>query len=205
MAYYADIEFLKEAMPGLVERNSDEFMRMHELLESVKPSVRKTKDETKWEGAGRERYDARLGDVSGLVDALSGAFAKAAGALRDYAPALAEAQQAMREGKVTEQKLADEISKVAVAITRTAQQAEPMQQWEDIRATTGILDWIVELGMNVDSIRADAERFYEQTKHSFEVAKKTEENARRACLAELHAGYTSYLTSVRMSRTQRPS
>ncbi len=189
MAYYADVEFLKEAMPGLVERNSDEFKRMHDLLESVKPAIRRAKDETKWDGAGRERYDARLDDASGLVDALSEAFARAAGALRAYTPELAEAQRTMREGKVTEQKLADEINKVATALTRTAQEAEPMRQWEDISATTGVLDWIAELGMDVDSIRANAERFYEQTKNSFETAKTTEENARRTCLAELRAAY----------------
>ncbi|MFD0490120.1 hypothetical protein ACFQ0O_27250 [Saccharopolyspora spinosporotrichia] len=95
----------------------------------------------------------------------------------------------MREGKATERKLADEIGKVADAVTRTAQEAEPMRQWEDIRATTGFFDWIAELGMDVDSIRANAERFYEQTKSSFEKAKTIEENARRACLAELGDGY----------------
>ncbi|GAA4856368.1 hypothetical protein GCM10023222_03220 [Saccharopolyspora cebuensis] len=189
MAYYADVEFLSEVVPPMVERNADEFKRIHDLLESIKPSVRRAKEDTEWDGAGRDQYDARLGDVSGLVEALSAGFATARQALAGYAPELAKAKRLVEEGQATEQKLAAEIGKVAQAISRTAQEAEPMRQWEDIRATTGVFDWIAELGMDVDSIRDNAERFYEQTKGKFEEARTTEDFARKTCLTALKEAY----------------
>lgn len=189
MAYYQDVKFLSDVVPALVERNADEFKRAHDLLESVEPSVRRAKDGTDWEGAGRDKYDDRLDDVSGLVTGLRTGFGRARTALDEYAVELATAQNLVEEGQVTELKLAEEIGKVAMAVTRTAQKAEPMRQWEDIRATTGFLDWIAELGMDVDSIREDAERFYEQTRNKFEEAKVTEEKARKKCLDDLKVAY----------------
>lgn len=102
MAYYADVEFLSEVVPPMVERNADEFKRIHDLLESIKPSVRRAKEDTEWDGAGRDQYDARLGDVSGLVEALSAGFATAHQALAGYAPELAKAKRLVEEGQATE-------------------------------------------------------------------------------------------------------
>lgn len=189
MAYYQDVKFLSDVAPALVERNADEFKRAHDLLESVEPAVRRAKDDTDWEGAGRDKYDDRLDDVNGLVTGLRTGFGRARTALDEYAAELTKAQNLVEEGQVSERKLAAEIGKVATAVTRTAQKAEPMRQWEDIRATTGFFDWIAELGMDVDSIREDAERFYEQTRNKFEEAKVTEEKARKRCLDDLKVAY----------------
>jgi soluble lytic murein transglycosylase-like protein len=189
MAYHQDVKFLSEVVPALVERNADEFRRAHDLLGSVEPAVRRARDDTDWEGAGRDKYDARLADVNGLITGLGAGFDRARAALYAYAAELEKARLLVEEGQVTERKLAAEIGKVADAVTRTAQKAEPMRQWEDIRSTTGFLDWIAELGMDVDSIREDAERFYEQTGSKFEQGKVAEENARRKCLDELKVAY----------------
>ncbi|MCX2732852.1 hypothetical protein OOZ19_21655 [Saccharopolyspora sp. NFXS83] len=189
MTYYADVEFLSEVVPSMVERNADEFRRMHDLLSSTRPTVDRVRDETEWEGTGREQYDARLQEVAQLVDELAVGFDTACKALDGYAPELAEAQRLVQEGQLSEQKLSEEIGKVATALTRTAQEAEPMRQWEDISSTTGVLDWFAELGVDVDSIRDAAQRYYDQAGGKFGEAEQIESAARGTCLGQLNAAY----------------
>ncbi|MGH3927067.1 MAG: hypothetical protein ACRDTT_30070, partial [Pseudonocardiaceae bacterium] len=67
----------------------------------------------------------------------------------------------------------------------------PMHRWEDIRERGSIfsLDFWAELGMDVDSIREDATRAYEQADEAFDRAKSIEKTAREECLAKLTAAY----------------
>ena len=64
-----------------------------------------------------------------------------------------------------------------------------MRKWEDIRLTTGVLDRIAELGMDVDKIRDEATHAYEQAEGAFSRALSTEKSAREECLAKLKAAY----------------
>ncbi|WP_327375388.1 hypothetical protein OG393_16380 [Streptomyces sp. NBC_01216] len=66
------------------------------------------------------------------------------------------------DGKANERSLAALIGTKGTAITREAQDAEPMRQWEDMRATTGVLDFLAELTMDVDDIREEANRLHER-------------------------------------------
>jgi hypothetical protein len=191
MAYYADVEFIDESNPELVETNAMEFRRMNDLLTSAKPTLTRVKEQTEWEGAGRDRYDSRLADAAGLAEDMASAFSQADRALAAYAPRLEEAKRLITEGQVTERRLAELVGSVADAITAQARAAEPMRQWEDISATTGVLDWFAELGMDVDSIRDEAQRAYDQTNSKFEAAKQTEEKARKLCLEALQKAYDS--------------
>ncbi len=185
MTYHADVEFLEDCNPALIERNAAEFTRMRDLLVSVEPSVTKAKDGTVWESVHRAQYDARLADVLGLVTNLSEGFDKARNALLRYADEVEKARLHLQTGLDAEQKLDGLVSSVATAVTRTAQEAEPMRRWEDIRSTTGVLDWFAELGMDVDEIRDEATRAYEQADEAFSRAQSIERDARGECLAEL--------------------
>ncbi|HEX2297005.1 MAG TPA: hypothetical protein VHH34_00560 [Pseudonocardiaceae bacterium] len=99
------------------------------------------------------------------------------------------ARRHLAAGVHAEHTLGGLISQVAVPVTRTAQQAEPMRQWDDIRATTGFLDWLAELGVNADSVREAATRAYNQADEAFGRARSVEQAARDTCLAELKAAY----------------
>ncbi|GAA2794069.1 hypothetical protein [Saccharopolyspora taberi] len=185
MTYYEDVKFIDRSTPDLVELNAREFRRMVDLLDSVKPGLKRAKDDTVWEGQGRDKYDARLADADGLVGDLQDGFRLASEALAKYWPELERAKRLVEEGKGTEEKLAELIESVADAWTETAKAAEPMRKWEDISTTGGFFDWIAELGMDVDSIKADAQRLYDATNNKFTSAKRTEETARQACLTGL--------------------
>ncbi|MGH4008783.1 MAG: hypothetical protein ACRDTH_11620 [Pseudonocardiaceae bacterium] len=162
---------------------------MRDLLDSVEPSVTRAKEGTIWESVHRERYDARLADVRSLVTNLSEGFSEAGTALLGYADKVEEAKRHLETGLDAEQELDNLVSSVASAVTRTAQLAEPMRRWEDIRSTTGVLDWFAELGMDVDEIRDEATRAYEQAEGAFSRALSIEKGAREECLAKLKAAY----------------
>ncbi len=162
---------------------------MRDLLDSVEPSVTKAKEGTIWESVHRERYDARLAEVRSLVTGLSEGFGQARTALLGYADKVEEAKKYLESGLAAERKLNDLVSSVADAVTRTAQLAEPMRKWEDIRSTTGVLDWIAELGMDVDKIRDEATSAYEQAEKAFSRALSIEKSGRGECLAKLKTAY----------------
>lgn len=62
-----------------------------------------------------------------------------------------------------------------------------MRRWEDLRATTGVLDRINEIGLDVDAVREDANCAYDEADGAFGRAKDTEQRARQDCLARLKA------------------
>lgn len=64
-----------------------------------------------------------------------------------------------------------------------------MRQWGDLRGTTGILDFLAELTVDVDAIVDEANRWYQQASEAFERALKTEESARDKCVAALREAY----------------
>lgn len=189
VTYRAHVGFLADCNPALIERNAAEFARMRDLLVSIESAVTCAKDGTIWESEHRERYDTRLADVGALTTGLSDGFGLARTALLRYADAVTQAKQHLRAGLHAEARLDKLVSSVATAFTRTAQQAEPMRRWEDIRDTTGFLDWVAEWGIDAEAIRDDANRAYAHADEAFSRARSVEATARQGCLAELKAAY----------------
>ncbi|MEV5613484.1 hypothetical protein [Streptomyces sp. NPDC052225] len=189
ISHRKDVEFLESCSPPLVERNAEEFKRVHDLLTSVDPSAERAEKHTQWKSEGSTHYEARLGEGRKLVTLLADGYAKAATALSDYATALTTAKAHYSNGKRTEQALADLIHTKGTAITREAQEAEPMRQWEDMRATTGVMDFFAELTMDVDDIKDEANRLHDSAGGDFHLAKTTEKEARDLCVHRLKQAY----------------
>ncbi|MFI1735084.1 hypothetical protein ACH40E_38875 [Streptomyces acidicola] len=186
VVYYADVKFLEDCDPVLIERNAEEYRRMRDLLDSIEPSVRKA-EQVQWESVARTSYEARLRDVRGLARGLYDGYDAAQSALLKYADAVSDAKPHLRDGKEAQERLDGVLSGEGFALTRAQQSAEPMRRWEDMRQTTGFLDWISELGVDRDAIREDAERYYAQAEAAFAQALNTERSAREACVAALKA------------------
>ncbi|MCX4588165.1 hypothetical protein [Streptomyces sp. NBC_01481] len=110
-----------------------------------------------------------------------------------------------KNGKSTEGKLSEVMSREADAITPTARAAEPLRQWEDLRDTTGVLDFFAELTVDVDAIREEAERYYNQTKGHYGDALRVESEAREKCIADIKARTSRYPTTREPSRTRSSS
>ncbi|MDQ8701077.1 hypothetical protein RCO28_01045 [Streptomyces sp. LHD-70] len=184
MTYYEDVKFLEDCDPKLIERNAAEYKRMRDLLDSTEPSVRRAQD-VEWTSESRAQYEDRLKDVKGLVQGLMDGYEAAWKALLDYADAVEEAKAKLRQGGDAQDLLSEVVSREAVPITRTAQEAEPMRRWEDVRSTTGFFDWFAELGVDADAIRDEANRYYEQADAAFSAALRAEQGPRAACVAAL--------------------
>ncbi|MFG2759785.1 hypothetical protein [Streptomyces wuyuanensis] len=188
MAYRADVVFLEDANPTLIDRNAAEFRRLHALIESTDDAFRAA-IKVKWESEARDLYAKRLKESKSLADTLSEAFRTAASALAWYADAVTTAKGHYDNGKNTEAKLSAVMSREADAITPTARAAEPLRQWEDLRGTTGVLDFFAELTVDVDAIQEEAERYYSQTKDHYGDALRVESEAREKCIADIKAAY----------------
>jgi hypothetical protein len=190
MAYRESVEFLADANPTLIDRSAAEFRRLHKLIESTDDAFRKGA-KVEWISEARDRYVKRLTEARDLAEALSEAFRKVAKALSTYADAVTTAKGYYKSGQHTEGKLTEVMSREASAITPTARAAEPLRQWEDLRDTSGFMDFFAELTVDVDAIREEAERYYNQTKDHYGDAIRVETEARVACLKDIKAAYLS--------------
>lgn len=190
MAYREDVQFLEDANPALIDRNAAEFRRLHTLIESTDDAFRKA-GKVAWVSQARDLYTKRLSESKTLADALSEAFRKAGSALAKYADAVTTARVHYKNGQHTEGRLSEVMAREAQAITPTARAAEPLRQWEDLRGSTGVFDWLAEVTVDVDAIREDAERYYNQTKDHYGDALRVESAARELCIADLKAAYKS--------------
>ncbi|MFJ4779889.1 hypothetical protein [Streptomyces sp. NPDC088762] len=189
LSYRQDVEFLEECNPALVERNAAEFRRLRDLLVQVEEPARRAETRTQWQSDGSHTYTSRLAEARRLVTHIAEGYDKAASALHAYASALTTAKTHYGNGKRAERALAALIGTKGTAITRTAQEAEPMRQWEDMRATTGFLDGLAELTMDVDDIRDEANRLHDDAGGNFRLAKTAEQEARNTCVHALKQAY----------------
>ncbi|MEU1500701.1 hypothetical protein [Streptomyces sp. NPDC005732] len=202
ISHRKDVEYLEGCNPPLVERNADEFKRLHDMLVAVDPSAERAEKHTRWKSEGSGHYEARLTEARKLLTQLAEGYHKAAAALSDYASALVVAKAHYSNGRANERSLANLIHTKGTAITREAQEAEPMRQWEDMRATTGVMDFFAELTMDVDDIRDDANRLHDAAGGDFHLAEVTEHEAREICVHQLKQAY-DLLPDFRMGFVQR--
>ncbi|WP_405456609.1 hypothetical protein OG786_06595 [Streptomyces sp. NBC_00101] len=184
MTYRVDVEFLELCNPALIERNAQEYHRLHQLLDSTDGAFFKA-SRTEWVSEAHDLYATRLREAESVAAALSGAYRKSSAALVDYAEAVGRAKTHFENGRTSESHLSHVMARVAEAVTETARRAEPMRQWEDLRKRTGVLDWLAEITVDVDGIRDEAERHYHAAKNDFGDAQRIEREARTLCLAEL--------------------
>jgi soluble lytic murein transglycosylase-like protein len=187
--YRQDVAFLEDCNPPLVERNALEFKRLRDLLLAVEPGAKRAATHTQWVSQNRKPYDNRLREARDLITHLADGYDKAQSALLHYASALVAARSHYSDGKAAEQTLAGLISRVADAETRTAQEAGPMRQWEDLRGTTGFLDWAAELTVDIDDIKDEANRAHDQASAAYHRARTVESEARDTCTEAMDKAY----------------
>lgn len=202
ISYRKDVEFLESCNAPLVERNADEFKRLLDMLMMVVSSAERAEKHTQWKSEGSQHYEARLAGGRKLLTQLAEGYDKAASALRGYAHALESAKGHYSNGKANEQALATLIHTKGTAITPEAQKSEPMRQWEDMRATTGFVDFFAQLTMDVDDIRDEANRLHDAVGGDFYLAKATEQEARKLCVHGLKQAY-DLLPDFRMGFIER--
>ena len=160
---------------------------MANLVVSVLPGVDETKRQTEWEGEGREFYDQDIDNASSLLAALGEGLRKAAEALTGYGSALRLAQVHIENGRASEKELAQVVARgksgeFPPVDTSSVSASGAMREWDDIRESTGFFDWLSDLGVDVESVRAEAERLFVEADAGYGTAKRTEEASREDCM-----------------------
>jgi uncharacterized protein YukE len=201
LSHRAEVDFLEACSPALVHRNADEFSRLRDLLTEAEVPARRAQMRTGWTSDGSAHYEARVKEARALVVHLADGYDTASRALRRYGDALETAKRYYAHGKTAEKALADLIATKGTAVTGRAQEAEPMRQWEDMRGTTGVLDWFAEIGMDIDDIREEANRLHDDAGREFRRARDAEEEARETCVASLKRAY-DLLPEYRLGLTE---
>jgi hypothetical protein len=64
-----------------------------------------------------------------------------------------------------------------------------MRQREDLRGTTGFLDWAAELTVDIDDIKDDANRAHDNASANYGLARSAESRAREGCTTALDEAY----------------
>ncbi|MGW0736269.1 hypothetical protein [Streptomyces sp. NPDC002851] len=201
MAYREDVAFLEQSSPPLIEQTAAEYGRLRALMASCDEDFRRA-GKVEWESEHREKYTRRLREATGLAEHLSAAFKRVAAALDAYAKEVELARGHFENGQASEARLAEVMRREATPITPTARAAEPLRQWEDLRDTTGVLDWVAELLVDVDAIRDEAEDLYHATRGHYGDAQRVEADAREDCVHEIRAALRS-LPEFRSERGER--
>lgn len=189
MAYWSDVKYIDESDPGMINVNAEEFKRLGRLADTALPELAAVKTGPEWEGAGREGYDRKLDDVTRLVRYLGDAFVAAGKALGDYVPEIRKAKELVHEGKSPEKELKELLKPYQSGHTKKFHRAEPLRQWEDLRETTGFLDWLSDPLVINDDVERRANQLHGEIHHIFGEAKKIDENARSSCVAALRRAY----------------
>ncbi|WP_307712494.1 hypothetical protein [Streptomyces sp. V4I23] len=120
MTYHADVEFLELCNPALIERNAQEYRRLHRLLESSDTAFLKA-IRTQWVSEANDLYEKRLREAESLATHLSSAFRTTWKSLVDYADAVERAKSRFEDGRSSEAALSEVMSRVAEPVTETAQ------------------------------------------------------------------------------------
>lgn len=183
MTYRSDVAYIEKMQPHLVDAAAEDFRRVVRLIDSALPVLEEARGRVEWAGEGRELLDRRLKEADMLLEALRNGYDKAAAALDDYVTAQHQAKRLVGEGVRTEAALGDLIRHIEDP------GSEPMKKWDDLRGTQGFFDWLGELGKgdDIDKVRAQADRLFNQASDAYERAKRTESEARDVAVRMLQS------------------
>ncbi len=186
MTYRSEVKYIEEMKPQLVDVAAEDFKRVVRLIDSALPTLEEVKGKTEWSGEGKELLDRRLKEADMLLEALRHGYDKAGKALDDYVTAQTEAQRLIGEGVRVEGRLGDLIRHI------DDPGSEPMKTWDDLRGTQGVFDWIGEIGTgdDVDKVRGEADRLFNEASDYYGRAKKTETDARGLIVPALESART---------------
>jgi hypothetical protein len=183
MTFRDEVKFIEEMRPEMVDIAAEDCKRVVRLVDSALPTMDEVKQKTEWEGDGKELLDRRLREADMLLEALRYGYDKAGRALDDYVMAQTEARRLIGEGIRVENALGELIKHIEDP------EGQPMKKWEDLRGTQNPFDWIGEWGTgdDVDKVRGEADRLFNQASDYYGRAKKTEGDARGPVVSALES------------------
>jgi Domain of unknown function (DUF6973) len=183
MTFRDEVKFIEKMRPEMVDLAAEDCKRVVRLVDSALPTLDEVKQKTEWNGEGKELLDRRLREADMLLEALRYGYDKAGRALDDYVAAQTSAKSLVADGIRVEKALGELIKHIEDPGD------QPMRKWEDLRATQNPFDWIGELGEgdDIDKVRTEADRLFNEASDYYSRAKKTEGDSRGLVVAALES------------------
>lgn len=191
MAYRSAVDHIEKMDPVQTDIAAEDLKRVVRLIDSVLPTLITLPGSLQWRAEARVLYEHRLGEAIDLVETLRDGYDKAGKALEDYATAQQTAKRHVAEGIAAEGSLGRLIADIVRTQSLVVQMSSPLAQWNDLRASTGVTDWLIELeqGNKIDAIRDEANSLWNQATGAYDAAIRVEREARDAVADRLRAAY----------------
>ena len=189
MAYRDAVEYIEKMNPAHVRAVGEECLRTKGIIRSALPTLTGLAGKVEWRSDARDLYERRLTETIDLAEGLHDGFDKAGTAIIDYAEAQERAKQRVAEGIAAESSLGNLIAPIAATQSLVVRFADPLRQWHDLRSTTGLGDFLIELGQRdeIDDIRPQADALWNAATTAYDDAIRLETEARRDALPRLKA------------------
>lgn len=191
MAYRDAVTYIEEMKPGYVNAVAEECLRTMKIVREALPTLEGLRGRAEWTSDAADLYERRLRETIDLVEGLYDGFDKAGKAVAEYVQAQTRAQELVTDGVTAEGHLRALIAPIVATQSPLVRFADALRAWNDLRASTGVTDWLIELGVQdeIDRVRADADRLWQTATGSYDDAIRIETDARAEAVALLAVAY----------------
>jgi hypothetical protein len=191
MAYRGAVTYIEQMKPGFVDAVAEECLRTKKIIREALPTLEGLRGKVEWVSDAADLYERRLKETIDLVEGLHDGFDKAGQAVDAYARAQARAQALVADGVTAEAHLRALIAPIVSTQSPVVRAADALRAWNDLRATTGVTDWLIELRVHdeIDKVRFEADRLWHAATGAYDDAIRVETDARRAATAQLATAY----------------
>ncbi|GII24768.1 hypothetical protein [Planosporangium mesophilum] len=191
MAYHDAAKYIEDMNPGFVNAVGEECLRTKSIIRTALPTLDGLPGKVEWRSDAADLYERRLKETIDLAEGLHDGFDKAGQAVTAYARAQVQAQTLVADGVTAEGQLHALIAPIVATQSLQVRFSDPLRQWNDLRSTTGVTDWLIELGVHdeIEKVRAEADRLWHRATAAYDDALRIETEAREDAVGQLTAAY----------------
>ncbi|GAA0221846.1 hypothetical protein [Cryptosporangium japonicum] len=192
MAYRDDVAFIERMRPEFVRVVAEECLRARDLLRSALPRLTRLRGgSVQWRSEAYDLCRRRLTESVDLAEGLYDGYDRAGAAISDYAAAQHRAKILVEDGVAAETSLGDLIADIVTTQSPAVRLAAPLRQWNDLRSTTSISDFLIEATQRdaIDRVRTTAETLWSHASVAYDDALRVERDARHDTVARLRSAY----------------
>ncbi len=191
MAYRDAVKYIEDMKPNYVNAVGDECLRTKAIIQTALPTLSGLPGNVDWRSDAAALYEQRLKETIELVEGLHDGFDKAGKAVADYVQAQRQAQARVADGVNAESQLHALIAPIVATQSFQVRFSDALRQWNDLRSTTGVTDWVIELPEHdeINKVRAEADELWYRATDAYDEAIRMESDARNAAVSQLAAAY----------------
>src|SRR6266511_1932721 len=162
MAYRDAVKYIEDMKPNYVNAVGDECLRTKAIIQTALPTLSGLPGNVDWRSDAAALYEQRLKETIELVEGLHDGFDKAGKAVADYVQAQRQAQARVADGVNAESQLHALIAPIVATQSFQVRFSDALRQWNDLRSTTGVTDWVIELPEHdeINKVRAEADELW---------------------------------------------